>query len=138
MPPSKSHGPRITLIWSEPAEPNGVIRSYTLFYSHNGGAPRKISGIDKDAFSHTVNVLGGVTYQFSVRAVTIKPGPYETINVTTKAYGKLNIDIFKANITWLRHEIPSNLSESYVVTQRVNFFFLQGRLKNPLSLCHVI
>ena len=138
VPPSKSHGPRITLIWSEPAEPNGVIRSYTLFYSHNGGAPRKISGIDKDAFSHTVNVLGGVTYQFSVRAVTIKSGPYEAINVTTKAYGKLNIDIFEANITWLRLEIPSNLSESSVVTQRVNFFFLQGRLKNPFSLCHVI
>ena len=89
VPPSKSHGPRRTLIWSEPTKPNGVIRSYTLFYSHNGGAPREISGIDKDAFSHTVDVFGGVTYQFSVRAVTIKPGPYETITVTTKAYGKL-------------------------------------------------
>ena len=89
MPPSKSHGPRITLTWSEPAEPNGVIRSYTLFYSHKGGAPREIHGIDKHAVSHTVNVFGGVTYQFKVRAVTLKPGTYETTNVTTKTYGKL-------------------------------------------------
>ena len=87
VPPSSSHGPRIILSWSKPTEPNGVIRSYNLFYRHDGGAPVKISGIDKNAFSHTVDVLGGVTYQFHVRAVTIKPGPNETITVTTKEYG---------------------------------------------------
>ena len=97
--PRNSHGPRITLTWIEPAEPNGVIRSYTLFYSHNGGTAREISGIDKDAFSHTVDVLGGVNYQFNVTAVTIKPGPYETITVTTRTYGKLNFHIFEATIT---------------------------------------
>ena len=95
MPPSNSHGPRINLTWSEPAEPNGVIRSYTLFYSHNGGAAREISGIDKDALSHTVDVFGGVTYQFSVRAVTIKPGKNVTKTVTTKEYGKLHFHIFE-------------------------------------------
>ena len=99
MPPSKSHSPRITLTWSEPAEPNGVIRSYTLFYSHNGGAAREISGIDKDALNHTVDVFGGVTYQFNVTAVTIKPGPYETITVTARTYGKLNFHIFEVTKT---------------------------------------
>ena len=99
MSPTNSHGPRITLTWSEPAKPNGVIRSYTLFYSHSGSAARKFSGIDKDAFSHTVGVFGGVTYQFNVTAVTIKPGAYETITVTTRTYGKLNFHIFEATIT---------------------------------------
>ena len=95
MPPSKSHGPRITLTWREPAEPNGVVRSYTLFYGHDGVAPREIYGIDKDALSHTVDVLGGVTYQFDVRAVTIKPGPNATKTVTTKEYGKLYFYVFE-------------------------------------------
>ncbi|PFX23979.1 Receptor-type tyrosine-protein phosphatase F [Stylophora pistillata] len=88
VPPSNLHGPRITLSWSKPAEPNGVIRSYTLFYSRDGGAPKEDSGLDKDALSHTVDVLGGVTYQFHVRAVTIKPGPNGTITVTTREYSK--------------------------------------------------
>ena len=88
LSPSKSHGPRITLTWSKPQEPNGVIRSYTLFYSHDGVAPREISGIGKDALTHTVDVLGGVTYQFNVRAVTIKPGKNATKTLTTKEYGK--------------------------------------------------
>ena len=95
MPPSKSHGPRITLTWSEPAEPNGVIRSYTLFYSHDGVAPKEISGIGRDALNHTVDVLVGVTYQFNVRAVTIKPGPNATKTVTTKEYGKLYVHVFE-------------------------------------------
>ena len=95
MPPSKSHGPRITLTWSEPAEPNGVIRSYTLFYSHDGVAPKEISGIGRDSLNHTVDVLVGVTYQFNVRAVTIKPGPNATKTVTTKEYGKLYFHVFE-------------------------------------------
>ncbi|XP_022806636.1 tyrosine-protein phosphatase Lar-like [Stylophora pistillata] len=86
VPPSNLHGPRITLSWSKPTEPNGVIRSYTLFYSHGGGAPKGIPGIDKDTLRHTVDVLGGVTYRFHVRAVTIKPGANGTITVTTKEY----------------------------------------------------
>ena len=95
LSPSKSDGPRITLTWSEPAEPNGVIRSYTLLYSHDGVAPREISGIGKAALSHTVDVLGGVTYQFNIRAVTIKPGKNASKTVTTKEYGKLYLHIFE-------------------------------------------
>ena len=86
VPPSNLHGPRITLSWCKPAEPNGVLRGYTLFYSHGGVVTREISGIDKDALNHTVDVLGGVTYQFHVRAVTIRPGPNGTITVTTSEY----------------------------------------------------
>ena len=109
VPPSNSHGPRITLIWSEPAEPNGVINSYTLFYSHNGVAPREISGIGKAALSHTVDVLGGVTYQFIVRAVTIKPGKNATKTVTTKEYGKLYFHIFE-------------MTSFYLYQTKINFY----------------
>ena len=109
VPPSNSHGPRITLIWSEPAEPNGVINSYTLFYSHNGVAPREISGIGKAALSHTVDVLGGVTYQFIVSAVTIKPGKNATKTVTTKEYGKLYFHIFE-------------MTSFYLYQTKINFY----------------
>ena len=93
MLPSKSHGPRITT-WSK-NNPNGVIRSYTLFYSHDGVAPKEISGLGKDALNHIVDVLGGVMYQFNVRGVTIKPGPNAMKTVTTKEYGKLYFHVFE-------------------------------------------
>ena len=48
-----------------------------------------IFGIDKDALSQTIDMLGGVSYQVHARAVTITPGPNETIIVTTKECGKL-------------------------------------------------
>ena len=74
------------MTWSIPAKPNGVIRNYTVFYSYNGNPPREISGID--ALSYLVDVLGGATYQFHVRAVTIKPGPNATVTVNVPEYGK--------------------------------------------------
>ncbi|XP_022808747.1 receptor-type tyrosine-protein phosphatase kappa-like [Stylophora pistillata] len=86
VPPSKLHGPRITLSWSKPTEPNGVIRGYDLFYSHSGGAPKGIPLMDRDTLRHTVDVLGGMTYRFHVRAVTIKPGANGTLIISTKEY----------------------------------------------------
>jgi len=84
--PSSSHGPRIKLTWREPAEPNGVIRNYTLSYTHSGNPQKEISGID--ALSYTLDVLGGVQYQFNVRAVTIKPGPNAPLTVDIPVYSK--------------------------------------------------
>ena len=83
--PSDSHGPQVNLTWSRPAEANGIIRSYDLFYNHSGGSQKKSFG--KDTLRYTVDVLGGVTYQFHVRAVTIKPGPNATLTATTRQYG---------------------------------------------------
>ena len=93
--PSDSLGPQVNLTWSRPAEANGIIRSYDLFYSHSGGSQKKSFG--EDTLSYTVDVLGGVTYQFYVRAVTIKPGPNATLTVTTKEYGKAKL-LFSALI----------------------------------------
>ena len=85
VPPSKAYGPRIKLTWTKPVTPNGIIRSYTLFYTHSGDALKEISKID--ALNYTVDVLGGVVYELYVRAVTVKPGPNGTINLTTREYG---------------------------------------------------
>ena len=41
-----------------------------------------------DTFSYVVDVLGGVNYEFAVRAVTIKPGTNTSISVDTREYGK--------------------------------------------------
>ena len=87
--PTDSHGPQVNLTWSRPAEANGVIRSYDLFYSHSRGSQNTSFG--KDTLSYTVDVLGGLSYHFYVRAVTVKPGPNATVTVTTKEYGRLSL-----------------------------------------------
>ena len=82
-----SNGPRIKLIWQKPAEPNGVIRSYTVSYSYSGNLTQKeISEIE--TLSYTVDVLGGVQYQFYVRAVTIKRGPDASLNAEVPEYSE--------------------------------------------------
>ncbi|KAL9950697.1 hypothetical protein ACROYT_G043237 [Oculina patagonica] len=86
--PSKSHGPRINLTWSKPTEANGIIRNFTVFYSHEGVTQKETFG--SDTLSYIVDVLGGVTYQFHVRAVTIKPGPNASLTVTIPAYVTLH------------------------------------------------
>lgn len=91
LDPDKSHGPRINLTWTIPAEPNGVIKSYTVFYSHDGNTQREISGID--ALTYSVDVLGGVTYQFHVKAVTIKPGPSAFLIVDIPEYSEFSFHL---------------------------------------------
>ena len=87
--PSVQHGPRVLLTWGSPVSENGKIRSYTLFYSHNEDIPSvHTETFGPDAFSHVVDVLGGVNYQFFVGAVTIKPGKKISILVDTREYGK--------------------------------------------------
>ena len=65
----------ITLSWTAPSQPNGVIRNYTVFYHHSEDPLNTHNEtFGPDVFSYTVDVLGGVTYWFNVRAETIKPG----------------------------------------------------------------
>ncbi|PFX12512.1 Receptor-type tyrosine-protein phosphatase F, partial [Stylophora pistillata] len=132
VPPSNLHGPRVALSWSKPTEPNGVIKSYTLFYSHGGDAPIKITGIGKDALSRTVDVLGGVSYQFHVRAVTIKPGPNGTITVPTKEYAPSvgpkpaspsQVEKTTFNISW--EPLPREKSFGEVILYEVRAIFLE-------------
>ena len=82
------NGPRIKLTWQKPVEPNGLIRSYTLSYSHSGITQKEISRID--AITYTVDVLGGVQYQFYVGAVTIKPGLKASLNVKVPEYSEFS------------------------------------------------
>ncbi|XP_022806637.1 uncharacterized protein LOC111343720 [Stylophora pistillata] len=137
VPPSNLQGPRMTLSWHKPAKPNGVVRSYTLFYSHSGGTPREISELHKGALNHTVDVLGGATYQFHLRAVTIKPGANATKTVTTKEYApsvgpklaspsQVNKTTF--NISW--EPLPRGKSYGNVIRYEVKAIFLKkGNLR---------
>ncbi|XP_022783170.1 uncharacterized protein LOC111323973 [Stylophora pistillata] len=133
VPPSNLHGPRITLSWCKPADPNGVLRDYTLFYSHGGVVTREVSGIDKDALNHTVDVLGGVTYQFHVRAVTIKPGPNGTTTVTAKEYkpscgpeavSSSAVNSSEMNVTWLG--LPREVAHSDIIRYEVRLSVLEN------------
>ena len=83
-----SNGPRINLTWQKPAEPNGVIKSYTVSYSHSGNTQKEISGVN--ALSYTIEVLGGIQYQFYVKAVTIKPGPNALLTVDVPEYSEFS------------------------------------------------
>ena len=84
--PDKSHGLRVNLTWSEPIKANGIVRNYTLFYGHEKDTRKETFG--KDTLSYSVDVLGGLTYEFSVRAVTIKPGENVTSTVEIPEYGR--------------------------------------------------
>ena len=87
--PSVQHGPRVRVTWSGPGFENGIIRNYTLFYSHREDVQSVHTvTFGPDTFSYVVDVLGGINYQFFVRAVTIKPGTNTSISVNTREYGK--------------------------------------------------
>ena len=60
-----------------------------MFYSHKEDTRKETIG--GDALSYTVDGFGGVTFQFHVRAVTIKPGPNATFTVNMPEYGRLEI-----------------------------------------------
>ena len=90
--PDTSHGPKVNLTWSKPIKTNGIIRSYTLFYGHERDQREETFG--KDTFSYSVDVLGGLTYQFHVRAVTIKPGKNASLAVNVPEYGRFSFFFF--------------------------------------------
>ena len=90
IPPSELHGPKVNLTWRKPAQENGVVTGYTVFYSHNEDQSNVQSqDTAADTLTYTADVLGGVTYQFLVRAVTIIPGPNtSTTDTIIPEYGK--------------------------------------------------
>ena len=86
---SKSQGPRVNLTWNRPQQENGIIRSYNLVYSNNEDQERvHTQTFGSNTFTYSVDVLGGLTYQFYVRAVTNKPGTNATLTVAIPEYGK--------------------------------------------------
>lgn len=87
LAPNNFHGPRINLTWSRPAESNGIIRNYIVFYANQEGETKQSVG--GDTFSYLVDVLGGVTYHFYIGAVTVKPGQNVSLSVKTNEYGML-------------------------------------------------
>ena len=90
--PSQSHGPMIKISWAAPSEPNGVIRNYTVFYNHSEDPlDFHTETFGADVLSYSVDVLGGVTYWFNVRAETIKPGKNASLSVEIPEYSKLII-----------------------------------------------
>ena len=92
LAPNKLHGPSVNLTWSRPEEANGIIRSYTVFYSQSKSSHEMSFGSETQ--SHSLDVLGEVTYQFHVRAVTIKPGPNATLTVHIPVYGTFSFRLF--------------------------------------------
>ena len=59
-----------------------------MFYSHSGNTQREIPIMN--ALSYSVEVLGGVQYQFYVRAVTIKPGQNVSLDVKVPEYSEFS------------------------------------------------
>ena len=69
-----------------------------MFYDHDKDTRKEIIG--NDTLSYSVDVLGGLTYQFYVRAVTVKPGENATLTVNVPEYGKLS-SFLNANLNVL-------------------------------------
>ncbi|XP_036405186.1 receptor-type tyrosine-protein phosphatase kappa isoform X8 [Megalops cyprinoides] len=84
---------RIYLYWKEPQEPNGIITQYEISYSSVRSFDPSVPllrhpltvSLPWNASHHVFSQLHpGTTYQFSIRASTVKGfGPPTTLNVTT-------------------------------------------------------
>ena len=59
-----------------------------MFYGHEKDI--RIQTLRNDTLSYSVDVLGGLTYAFSVRAVTIKPGENATLTLDIPEYGRFS------------------------------------------------
>ncbi|XP_078353730.1 uncharacterized protein LOC144638391 [Oculina patagonica] len=144
--PSKFHGPRILLTWSRPSEENGIIRNYTLFYNREKDLLKETFG--SDVFSYSVDVLSGVTYQFHVRAVTIKPGENASLTVNIPAYDKPVIEelperviLSVGKLAVLTCEVSGNPEPSVTWTKNGNASIPRAQFKNDgriLVIPHVL
>ncbi|XP_022810231.1 receptor-type tyrosine-protein phosphatase F-like [Stylophora pistillata] len=125
--PTESHGPMITLSWTSPSPSDGVIRNYTVFY-RDSEDPHNIHNetFGPDVFSYTVDVLGGVTYWFEVRAEIIQPGDKAYLTVAIPEYkprgGPANVlptEVNKTtfNISWTT--LPREQSNGDVILYNV-------------------
>ena len=85
--PSESRCPRVNFTWSRPHQESGIIRNYSLFYSHTEDQESvHAQTFGPNTFSYIVDVLGGETCQFYVRAVTINPGTNASLAVAIPEY----------------------------------------------------
>ena len=77
--PSKNTRPRMKVTWGAPSEENGIITKYTLTYSYNFNGVTNSTKVSTNGqtFEYTFDVLGGIEYNVSIYAKTIKPGPKE-------------------------------------------------------------
>ena len=99
--PSESHRPRVNLTWSRPQQENGIIRGYNLIYSNNKDQESvNTETFGPNTFSYTGDVLGGMTYQFYVRAVTIKPGENASLHVVIPEYGRFGSKLRRYCFSW--------------------------------------
>uniref|UniRef100_A0A8B9VX47 Receptor-type tyrosine-protein phosphatase kappa n=1 Tax=Anas zonorhyncha TaxID=75864 RepID=A0A8B9VX47_9AVES len=84
---------KIFLNWKEPVDPNGIITQYEVSYSSIrsfdpavpvAGPPQTVSKLWNSTHHIFSHLHPGTTYQFFIRASTVKGfGPATTINVTT-------------------------------------------------------
>uniref|UniRef100_A0A8C6ZUV3 protein-tyrosine-phosphatase n=1 Tax=Nothoprocta perdicaria TaxID=30464 RepID=A0A8C6ZUV3_NOTPE len=84
---------KIFLNWKEPMDPNGIITQYEVSYSSIrsfdpavpvAGPPQTVSKLWNSTHHVFSHLHPGTTYQFFIRASTVKGfGPATTINVTT-------------------------------------------------------
>uniref|UniRef100_A0A8C5TCQ4 Receptor-type tyrosine-protein phosphatase kappa n=1 Tax=Malurus cyaneus samueli TaxID=2593467 RepID=A0A8C5TCQ4_9PASS len=92
---------KIFLNWKEPVDPNGIITQYEVSYSSIqsfdpavpvAGPPQTVSKLWNSTHHVFSHLHPGTTYQFFIRASTIKGfGPATTINVTTNISGSRDI-----------------------------------------------
>mgnify|MGYP000577384739 CR=1 FL=1 len=90
--PSKNTRPRMKVTWGPPSEENGIITKYTLTYSYNyyfnGVTNSTKVSTNSQTFEYTFDVLGGIEYNVSIYAKTIKPGPKEEQVESVPVYRK--------------------------------------------------
>ena len=82
-PPIASTGPVLRLSWKRPLEVNGILLKYKLEYNNSYTGKRFTVDIPPGTNTSSLQALGGTTYFFFLRAVTIKEGPAVSLGPVT-------------------------------------------------------
>ena len=86
--------PRLTLYWSPPSAPNGVITKYTLYHHYlPDGNVTIVTIMDPNTRNSTVQVIGGLTYNFSLSATTVEEGPKWSQLISTPEYSRFTFSM---------------------------------------------
>ena len=77
----------MTISWTAPTTPNGVITQYTVYYRYLSNGNLSTVNTKGGAMHVTVNITGGMEYWFGVSATTVAEGPKAEVMKKLREYG---------------------------------------------------
>ena len=124
----------VTVMWSEPETPNGVIRYYIVEYMLSDGTGNKTRfKFVKEHMQEIGGLIPSTNYNVTVQAFTVGVGPAASITVMAAAISKFLLSIFSILLLLLDFldlapTPPQNLRSSSTTSSSITL-----QWKEPLS-----